>query len=349
MGQSLTGTQIVEIKMGKEEGKEELLGAVAIKPPGWDRTGWEAFGYFLYDPDNGTFLSRTPLSWLKITVFYTIYYSCLAAFWYVCLLIFFQTLPEVDLGPKWMLGGSLIGENPGVGIRPLNRDSRIDSNMFKLQLIDDNRVLTDAEGEGDLNIDYARRAEKFLEVYESEVNKTLGYNEFNLATELGECGAHPYGYVNGGSPIKPCIFLKFNKIWGWNPKPITAEDFDANEWPKSFKNHFDSLGENDQDQVFVDCQGRYPADKEALKEGMTYIPATQGFPVKYFPYKGDKENYHSPLVVVQFDTSRMERFVGQLIHVECRAYYQGVVHTTKTKTGMVQFEVLLENKLSLSD
>ena len=93
--------------------QEELLGAGAIKPVGWDRTGWETFRYFLHDPDNGTFLSRTPLSWLKITVFYTIYYSCLAAFWYVCLLIFFQTLPEVDSGPKWKESGSLIGENPG--------------------------------------------------------------------------------------------------------------------------------------------------------------------------------------------------------------------------------------------
>merc|ERR1711997_1029997 len=110
--------------------KEDMLGAVAIKPPGWDRTGLEAFRYFLYDPDNGTFLSRTPLSWLKITVFYTIYYSCLAAFWYVCLLIFFQTLPVEYSGPKWTLDRSLIGKNPGVGIRPLNRDVRIDSNLF---------------------------------------------------------------------------------------------------------------------------------------------------------------------------------------------------------------------------
>merc|ERR1712001_379649 len=141
--------------MGKDDTKkEEMLGAVAIKPPGWDRTGWEAFRYFLYDPDNGTFLSRTPLSWLKITVFYTIYYSCLAAFWYVCLMIFFQTLPDEGIGPKWKLDGSLIGVNPGVGIRPLNRDSRIDSNMFVLQYIDSNEIPTDLDGEGDLNIDY---------------------------------------------------------------------------------------------------------------------------------------------------------------------------------------------------
>lgn len=329
--------------MGKEEGKEELLGAVAIKPPGWDKTGLEAFGYFLYDPDNGTFLSRTPLSWLKITVFYTIYYSCLAAFWYACLLIFFQTLPVADEGPKWKMSASLIGKNPGVGIRPLNRDVRIDSNMFKLKLTDDNDVLTDSEGEGDLNIDYAKRADMFLEVYKEKVSETLDYKKFDLENALGsDCAEYPYGYINGDDPIKPCIFLKFNKIWNWKPETITDEDFGENDWPTSFKTHFDSLNSTQKEQIFVDCQGRYPADKEALREGMIYMPTSQGFPVKYFPYKGDPKHYQSPLVVVQFDTARMERFVGQLIHVECRAYYKGVIHTTKTKTGMVQFEILLE-------
>ena len=36
------------------------------------------------------FFYRTPLSWLKITVFYLIYYTCLACFWIACLVIFFQ-------------------------------------------------------------------------------------------------------------------------------------------------------------------------------------------------------------------------------------------------------------------
>jgi len=337
----LTGTQTVEIKMGKEDAKEDLLGAVAIKPPGWDRTGWEAFRYFLYDPDNGTFLSRTPLSWLKITVFYTIYYSCLAAFWYACLMIFFMTLPEEMEGPKWKLEGSLIGVNPGVGIRPLNRDSRIDSNMFVLKYTDDNDVLTEKDGEGDLNIDYARRAQLFLDVYKNEVDTEKEYQKFDLATELGECGTFPYGFINGADPIKPCIFLKFNKIWNWAPKPIEGTDFDENpDWPTTFKDHYNEL--RDKNQIFVDCQGRYPADQEAMEVGMKYMPDTQGFPAKYFPFKGNKDAYHSPLVAVQFDTSKMEQYIGQLIHVECRAYYKGVIHTTKTKTGMVQFEVLIE-------
>ena len=39
---------------------------------------------------NTAWASRTPLSWLKITVFYLIYYTLLACFWIACLMIFFQ-------------------------------------------------------------------------------------------------------------------------------------------------------------------------------------------------------------------------------------------------------------------
>jgi len=326
-----------------EDKKEELLGAVAIKPAGWDRTGWEAFRYFLYDPDNGTILSRTPKSWLLITVFYTIYYTCLAAFWYVCLIIFFTTIPDKLEGPKWQQKESLIGKNPGIGIRPLNQDERIDSNMFKLKWGDVNTVVSQADGEGDLNADFARRAQKFMEVYD---NDAVDYETFSL-DNLGPCANHPYGYLANNGPVKPCIFLKFNKIWGWEPTPIDDQDFTENpEWPESFKNHFESLSPAEQQNVFVDCQGRYPADKDALKD-LKYYPENQAFPTKYFPYEGESKSiktsksvYHSPLVAIQVNLD--ESYVGQLVHIECRAYYKGVVHETKSKKGLVQFEILLE-------
>ena len=91
----------------------QTLGGTAIKPVGWDRTGWEAFRYMLWNPDTGEVLTRTPLSWFKITAFYCVYYSFLAAFWIGCMNIFFTTLPDPVDGPKWTQEGSLIGINPG--------------------------------------------------------------------------------------------------------------------------------------------------------------------------------------------------------------------------------------------
>merc|ERR1712037_841607 len=52
------------LTMGDDAKLEEIqkLGGTAIKPVGWDRTGWEAFQYMLYNPDTGEVLTRTPLS-----------------------------------------------------------------------------------------------------------------------------------------------------------------------------------------------------------------------------------------------------------------------------------------------
>merc|ERR1712013_902591 len=72
----------------------------AIKPEGWDRTGMEAFKFFLYNPTTGEILSRTPLSWFKITAFYIVYYSFLAGFWLACLNVFFPYTAIKSNGTK---------------------------------------------------------------------------------------------------------------------------------------------------------------------------------------------------------------------------------------------------------
>jgi len=328
------------------------LGGTAIKPVGWDRTGWEAFKYMLYDPDNGTVLTRTPLSWLKITVFYLIYYSLLTAFWIACLVIFFQTLPADEAGPRWKLDSGLIGKNPGVGLRPRNSDSRIDSQMFVLTDGDTNIYPSHPEGEGDLNADYARRVQKFMALYQKDPSPAQegfpGYQRFDPSS-LGDCGTFPYGYVaKGQGKVKPCIFIKLNNIWNWNPEKVacnTTANFDEEKedlCPDAFKEFKEA--QPDQENIWIDCNGRNAADQEQLEGRITYHPATRNIPLKFFPYVGaklphpedkDKVGYHSPLVAIQVEP----RTPGQLVHVECRAYYRGVVHETRDKLGLVQFEV----------
>jgi len=345
--------------MGKGQGPApENLGGTAIKPEGWDRTGMEAFQYFLYNPKTGEILSRTPLSWFKITAFYIVYYSCLAGFWLACLNIFFLTLPANTMGPKWTQEYSLIGVNPGVGLRPQNADKKIDSQMFVLKKGDTNEIPTnqgkDNEGEGELNADYAARMKKFLAVYNEKIGD--GYKQFDISTELGACsGASDkfYGFVatDAKSAPAPCIFIKFNKIWGWDPKdldPLSADlrfnedEEDKTRFPKAVIDKYNANGEGNKD-IIVNCEGRYAADKEALTNNMEYFPASQVISADYFPYMGGKEIsgnvYHSPLVAIKITPT--DETIGQLIHVECRAYYHGVEHNTKDKMGLVQFEVLI--------
>ena len=249
-----------------------------------------------------------------------------------------------------------------MGLRPRNTDARIDSQMFVLEQGDTNTHMSEHEGEGDLNADYVARAEKFLEVYADKdmgerqipgTNDMESYPTFDLA-ELGECnkGNH-YGFVakKEGDKVEPCIFIKLNTIWGWTPKPYdcAAEKAkgDESEGPclPEVEEHIKAQGADAANNVYVNCRGRYAADQEALKDGLTYFPPNQGLPIKYFPYQGKGKmaggNYHAPLVAVKI--SPREGHGGQLIHIECRAYYDGVKHVTKTKEGMVMFELQIKD------
>lgn len=97
----------------------------------------------------------------------------------------------------------------------------------------------------------------------------------------------------------------------------------------------------DKNQVWVNCQGRYPADKEMLadNDAITYFPKSQGFPSNYFPYQ-NQEDYLSPLVAVKFNPGKNKPYgVGQLIHIECRAWAHNIGYNRRDKIGISVFEL----------
>jgi len=316
------------------------LGGTAIKPVGWDRSGWETFKYMLYDPSTGAILTRTPMSWIKIIAFYIVYYTLLAGFWIGCMLIFFKTLP--DNQPRWLLSESLIGSNPGVGVRPGTSDLNIDSSMYLLNSQDTDEKPTTPTGEGEKNIDYATRMDLFMKVYGNNTGlvECDGSDEKNngkcifKTSSLGECASSPYGFMPVAGDVNPCLFLKLNKIWDFVPKGIKAADVDAPE----YKDMSEELKEiirtsGDADQVYIDCKGRFPADVEGV--GLEYFPANRAIPSYFFPFSGG--NYQSPLVAVKVTPV----IKGALVHIECRAWFEGVIHSGKEKAGLTQFEVLV--------
>ena len=79
---------------------------------------------------------------------------------------------------------------------------------------------------------------------------------------------------------------------------------------------------------------------------VSYFPANQGIHIKYFPFTGG--NYHAPLVAMKIDTDRVSDLqIGQLIHIECRSWFDGVVHDTKEMSGLVRFELMLKQAVQL--
>lgn len=326
----------------------KALGGSAIKPVGWDRSGWESFKYMLYNPDTGEVLTRTPLSWLKITAFYMVYYSCLAAFWIGCLQIFFLTLPEGR--PRWQAQESLIGANPGVGLRPHTSDANIHSSLFLLDTKDVETKPTNKDGvkgEGELMIDIVTRLDMFMIGYKNDTNldSTAGCTGddkncmFDPVAILGECASSPYGFAPVDDMINPCFFIKLNKIFGFHPEGITTQDLEDDvlqkteiysKMPEDIKAQITATS----DKVYFECGGRFQADREAMD--IKFFPEDKSITIsKYFPFRGG--NYHSPLLAIKVSP----KVKNQLIHIECRAWYKGVRHVTKDKEGLTQFEVMI--------
>ncbi|KAK2573844.1 Sodium/potassium-transporting ATPase subunit beta-3 [Acropora cervicornis] len=156
------------------------------------------FAHFLYNRDNEegkiTVLGRDGASWAKLSVFFLIFYGCLAGFFAAMLNIFLTTVPEKEMGPKVR---RFLDNRPGLIPTPLIVKS----------------------GEVDKNV---KKVESFLKPYIGMMNNPAYQNctnetrrekgskpcAFDLTT-LGECYSPEknFGYDEG----TPCIFFKMNK------------------------------------------------------------------------------------------------------------------------------------------
>ena len=270
----------------------QLLGGTAIKPV--ERHGWEAVRYFIHNPETGAFCSRTPKSWFLIFLFYCIYYTCLAGFWYGMLQIFFLTLN--DDTPKWMQSESIIGINPGMGVRPRQADARIDSSMYYFKGNWNGEKTTDLEQDSDAG--FAARMSDFLDRTLVEGQKgAVNCNDTDLskprekgqapckfeASSFDNCATFPYGYSKD-SGLKPCVIVKLNKIMGLIPEPYQPEDADTlpAEVPESLRKLIRDPAQPR--RVYIECHGENAADVEALSS-ISYFPAHQGVPMGYFPHQ----------------------------------------------------------------
>merc|ERR1711993_79857 len=169
---------------------------------------------------------------------------------------------------------------------------------------------------------------------------------FDLTT-LGPCTTFPYGYAKGA--MTPCVFIKLNRIMDLIPKAINkdnvGEQDDSLKKDVSGRKFMEDLATAGYpNKVLVKCEGEYPADKEILNGHMDIFPKQDGIantaeiPLKYFPYdKYRKDGKENPLVAIQFKGLEP----GRLVHVICKAYYDGVIHSKKDKAGLVKFNVML--------
>jgi len=228
--------------------------------------GFANFAKFLFNRETGQVMGRSGESWLKIGIFYLIFYGFLAAFFSAMLTVFLKTLNdpgEGDAGAPKLI--QFIENKPGLTYTKIGNwklsDFRNGSDTTDLQAAY-NTIVTNIFNK--YNVSGKSGCE------DSDTGMPKGTECTFKTSLLGECG--PSGApAFGVQDNAPCVYVRINKVFGWVPKATEGA-------------------------------GNYLKLKCDVEDGVTVTPA--GFHIGSFPFRGQKD-FELPIVAVKIDTSKV--------------------------------------------
>jgi len=283
----------------------------------------------LYNPRDGTILTRTPASWGKIGAFYLVYYSCLAAFFAGMLAVFLFAFTD-DKAPLLTGSHSVLPQNPGMGFRPMPDPEKT---LIKFSLVDSKASEKDRKAQQATQDKYTDSLDDFL-----NNNKTHNYLQgqgsdthldcskttpppaqydtkpcrFRIddyKEAMSECVNANFGYDMG----TPCVAVKINKIFEFIPEVAAGES------------------------IKIDCHGEHAADKDNVGT-IKMFPNDGKISLNYFPFMG-QPNYIQPFVFAKF----MNPQKNVLIQVECTPEAKNIKQGRQSRgDGKVVFELIVD-------
>jgi sodium/potassium-transporting ATPase subunit beta len=135
---------------------------------------------------------------------------------------------------------------------------------------------------------------------------------------------------------EPCIFLKLNKIFNWQPELYNDTTKLPDKMPKDLKEAIKQPKLQDKlNTVWISCGGENPADVENIGP-IAYYP-NRGFPGYYFPFQ-NQLGYMPPIVAIHFEKPK----TGVLINIECKAWARNIIHDRTERRGSVHFELMID-------
>jgi len=327
---------------------------------------------YFYDPKRRELLGRTIPSWIKLVLFYFLFTAILAMLWGLCMGVFFQTLDFYI--PK------LIQEtrNPGLGFRPAGGLGFNNDNGYNSAPSVYSSLIWFRHGASGNWQQLKSNLDVFLTQYEPGYFASQGSSltkcgfendplrrkqlldggtidescEFNKEW-LSDQGAdykciseEDFGYRHG----KPCILLKMNKIYDWQPVPYTYDQIlNHTVMPSKLKLDIKKIwdekcaprGFQPEDKcpwmnmAWLHCDGENYADMENIGP-VTYTPF-RGFPGYYYPYRNQR-GYLSPIVMVQLKSPEP----GVLMNIECTVWAQNIQHDRIKRRGLTHFELIMD-------
>jgi len=311
-------------------------------------------GNFVYNSKTREFFGRTFSEW-SVAIYGIFFAAIVGAFFGMCIWVFYQTLDNYT--PKLQTTSSFIGANPGLGYRPMRQESDPYSSLIWFK----------HGGAGDWQ-DLKQNLDQFLTEYEPGFWANAGASqtkcdfdrpplnkdeacEFNKEwlsdqnSDIKCISEEYYGYFFG----KPCLLLKLNRVYGWQPIPYNIYQVQNNtELPKTLKHHIIKTWEEnckgragreencpELNMVWLHCDGENDADKENIGS-VSYTP-WRGFPAYFYPYY-NQLGYLQPVVMVQLKNPTP----GVLINIQCTAWANFIEHDSQTMRGSVHIEFLMD-------
>ncbi|XP_061394107.1 sodium/potassium-transporting ATPase subunit beta-1-like [Musca vetustissima] len=176
----------------------------------------------ILDLEYGTYLGRTPKRWLYLLLFYVVFYCGLAILSALCYVAFRLTLPHHR--PKWSM------QQPGFSFEP-----QINSEM---------------------NIFYNPQNEDEVAVFVEHIEKSLRKYGDIPENYFGNCtSGEEYGYAQA----RPCVFLKINRIIGFQCETIEKPEELPQEAPPDLYRFLQEMSEEERHgRIWVSCQSNPP-------------------------------------------------------------------------------------------
>lgn len=277
--------------------------------------GWKSF---LWNSEKKEFLGRTGGSWLKIFIFYVIFYGCLAGIFIGTIQAMLLTLSNYKPTYQDRVAP------PGLSHTPRSEKAEIsftasDDETYRLftkamrdllEPYSEEKQTDDTQFEdcGDVPSQYKNRGE-----LESDMG-TRKACRFKKSW-LGACsGEDPsFGFNEG----KPCILVKLNRIVNFRPKVPSNTTL-----PTSLQ------GKIQPNLIPIHCSSK--KDEDAGKIGdIKYHGLGNGFPLQYYPYYGKllHPQYLQPLVAVQF----VNITLNTDLRIECKVYGDNIDYNEKDR------------------
>ncbi|KAG7463502.1 hypothetical protein MATL_G00177230 [Megalops atlanticus] len=289
--------------------------------PAANKDGDGGWNKFLWNSEKKELLGRTGGSWLKILLFYVIFYGCLAGIFIGTIQAMLLTLsnykptyqdrvapPGLSHTPRSEKAEMAFNKNDETSFSKYTNAMKAFLEMYNDSKQEDPTKYEDC---GDVPGDYLDRGS--LESGEVGVRRACRFKRSWLEACSGLDDPF-FGFKEG----KPCLIVKLNRIVNFRPRP-----------PASNASLPEEARSKDITNVLpIYCTNKREEDAGKVRE-VKYFGIGQGFPLQYYPYYGKllQPQYLQPLVAVQFTnlTANTE------LRIECKVFGQNIDYSEKDR------------------